>query len=279
VVPPGSGRPQVAFGTAAVPRGLERLTAPSGLPFQDKGSNNFTADIYTYFAALAAGLLDAPQKRSNRKDTIITFNYDLVCDHAIRRIGFSPNYHLPGQDDLLEPSVDVLKLHGSTNWAYCARCHGVRVLDQKITEDPQAFRKYRCCGDDPCDLLLVPPSWDKAEYRDVIKSVWSRAVDELKKATRICIIGYSMPPVDAFFRYLLTLALSRNEHLLRLLVVDPKPSMEQRYRDVLDQTFQERRFHFVGAGVTEFFGDRAASVEALGRAEGITGYLNFLPPC
>jgi NAD-dependent SIR2 family protein deacetylase len=278
IMPPGSSRPQIAFHTGAIPGDVESLTAPSGRPFRDEGGNNFTVDLYTYFAALVAGLLDAPQKRSNRKDTIITFNYDLICDDAIRRVQCAPNYGLPGHADLpgATKSLDILKLHGSANWAYCPNCRGVRVLEEKVTEAPQAFRDYRCCGGDPCELLLVPPSWDKAEYRAVIKSVWSRAVEELRLATRICVIGYSMPQVDAFFKYLLTLALSRNDHLLKLIVVDPEPAMEQRYRDVFDQTFQHRRFNFVGYGVTEFLGNRM-SIESLGRAEGITGYVNFLP--
>jgi hypothetical protein len=36
------------------------------------------------------------QKRKSRRDTIITFNYDLVCEHALRRFGLAADYHQRG---------------------------------------------------------------------------------------------------------------------------------------------------------------------------------------
>lgn len=287
-------RPKINVGIKSVTPLLDRIANPQGGVFRDEGAGNFTADIYDYFAALVAGALDNPTKRLNRKDTIITFNYDLVCDDAIRRVGFQPNYHLPhsaaGPDIDPAASVDVLKLHGSTNWAVCGNCDAVQVLEQKFTENPAAFRAMVCpvCGKGPCELLLVPPSWDKSEYRQIIRSVWARAVTELTRATRLCIVGYSMPEVDAFFRYLLTIALARNNHLYKLIVVDSNPEMEARYQSVFDRTFQQRRFVFRGtepssltgvpnlAGITQFLGSKE-SIEQLGRAESVSGHVTVIP--
>jgi hypothetical protein len=96
-----------------------------------------------------------------------------------------------------------------------------------------------------------------------------------------------MPEVDAFFRYMLTLALARNNHLSKLIVVDRNPEMERRYRNVFDQTFQDRRFLFRGcepaqhaglpnlAGVTQFLGSKE-SIEQLGRSESIARHVNVL---
>jgi NAD-dependent SIR2 family protein deacetylase len=279
-------RPRIGMGLGYVPAMLEPIAAPGGAIFRDEGQNNFTAEMYDYFAALVAGMLDDKQKKATRKDTIITFNYDLVCDEAIRRIGFDPNYHLPGAENLVgarnsDRSIDVLKLHGSTNWAICRNCHSVRILDRKLTEYLNHLERLGCCHESKPEFLLVPPSWDKKDYSDVIKSVWSKAVEELKAATRICIIGYSLPEVDAFFRYLLTLALSKNDHLQRVVVVDRQPAMEDAYKKVFDQTFRERRFEFAGRGtkdfgVAQFLGDRE-SLKQLSRGECVTRYLSCLP--
>jgi hypothetical protein len=50
-------------------------------------------------------------------------------------------------------------------------------------------------------MLLVPPSRDKSEYSEIMRPVWKRAVDALETATHICVIGYSMPETDAFFKF------------------------------------------------------------------------------
>jgi hypothetical protein len=112
---------------------LEQVNVPVGFetfPGMSSGEPQFTVDIYTYFAAIVGGLLDDPKKRKARTDTIITFNYDLVCDQALQRIGIQPNYHLPTglvhKDEVedAEPAcgVSLLKLHGSTNWGICPHC-------------------------------------------------------------------------------------------------------------------------------------------------------------
>jgi NAD-dependent SIR2 family protein deacetylase len=288
---PTAKRPTIIFSAHPDPAILQVLGQFGGV-FRNPAGSDFNADMYDYFAGLVAGLLDDPDRRTNRKDTIVTFNYDLICDHALRRLGVTPNYHL--DQDLLSTSegfkpsrtVDLLKLHGSTNWGICTDCNGsVTILPEKLTEDPDGFRRLTCpkCKMGAYQPLLIPPSWDKSEYRNIVKRIWSKAVEELRKATRICVIGYSMPEADAFFQYLLTLALSQNDGLYRLIVVDrvqrmpsepdslstkgePLSPIEKRYRQMLDPMFQERRFSFHGDGVQGFLGNRR-SLEDLGRGE------------
>ncbi len=243
-------------------------------------------DEYVYFAGLVCGLFDNQEKREWRKDTIITFNYDLVCDHALRRLGFEADYHLDASlvDDRRDPQTggrcDLLKLHGSTNWGVCSACNErVVILSEKVTDSPGNFRQMKCrCGKSAFHPFLIPPSWDKSEYRKVIAPVWKKAVDELKSATRICIIGYSMPETDAFFKYLLTMALSQNHGLYKLIVVDYQRPMgtqdlslvqtpqrrskiEMRYRRLLDPLFRRRTFYFSNEGLFGFLTDNRSRRE------------------
>lgn len=277
---PGIRRPKIGFDAAVTPS-LDRL-ATSG-PLKNTSGNEFTADIYDYFAALVGGLLDHKDKRPTRKDTVITFNYDLVCDDAIRRVGLSPNYNLP-EDPVSRPdidgTIDVLKLHGSTNWAICRKCiRNINVLDRKWTNDPKRLRELRCpqCNDTSYELLLVPPSWDKNDYQKIMRIIWSKAVEELAKASRVCVIGYSMPEMDAFFRYLLTLALSENHRINKIIVVDSNPEIEAKYRGILDPLFQQRRFSFPGgSGLASFLGNISVK-DSLGRGEILQRYVNTLP--
>src|SRR5581483_11425835 len=204
-------RGSVAFQAAS---GFSKSDFPSWLTTQQGViPAAFIADTYQYFALLIAGLLDGKERFANRHTTVITFNYDLVLDDALKDIGVEPKYWLTEEDvdEKSKPFISLLKLHGSTNWAICGdkNCGDIRVLPGKLTTYPD-FRQTLCykCLKQTYQPLLSPPSWEKGEYRDVTQRIWQRAVNEVQKATRICIIGYSMPQTDAFFQYLLTLALA-----------------------------------------------------------------------
>jgi hypothetical protein len=146
------------------------------------------------------------------------------------------------------------------------------VLSNKVTDSPKEFEATQCpdCRRNTFVPLLVPPSWDKSGYAEIIAPVWRRAVEELKRATRICIVGYSIPETDAFFKYLITLALAGNHQLYSLTVVDyrapifsPHPlSLEvqgyeedvvrPRYVKLLDKLFAQRRFRYFDNGFADF---------------------------
>jgi hypothetical protein len=251
-------------------------------PFVVEAQNRwFHVDVYDFFAAMVSGLFDDLEKRKSRRDTIITFNYDLICEHALRRFGVVADYHLNDQsvDDRREPGdhgkVSVLKLHGSTNWGICDVCNKrVVILSNKLTDSPSEFKSLACadCRQQRFVPLLVPPSWDKSGYADLVAPIWRHAISELESATRICIIGYSIPETDAFFKYLITTALAGNHQLDKLIVVDYRKPVfnhprsldvqayeedlvKPRYVKLLDELFRERRFVYYDRGFSNFLRD------------------------
>jgi hypothetical protein len=247
-------------------------------------------DIYDLFARIIGGQFDQPQKRLHRKDVVITFNYDLVLDHALMRANIPISYHLPEKNVSVPAAnngdgLSLLKLHGSTNWGICTDCKEYIFVSVDGTASyPGIFKNMECikCGQRAFQPMLVPPSWDKTEYRDLIQPVWSRAVDELKQATRICIIGYSLPESDAYFKYLLTLGLSENHGLYKFIVVDwaqpTQPNwderqqsvrvktLQDRYNELLEDLFRERRFAFHNDGLWGWI-NNGTILPDLGRGE------------
>jgi hypothetical protein len=257
-----SKRPQVRVGLAPSSAGSFIKHVRRG----QSGGDIFDTDIYTHFALLLAGKYDDQRKVASRSNTVITFNYDLVVDDAIARIGAKPGYELA--DAVFDEPIDIdaaiplLKLHGSTNWAIC-ECNQIRVIAQKATANPELFRSMQCskCQKRALRLLLVPPSWDKSEYSQIMRPVWRKAVEALKTATRICVVGYSMPETDAFFKFLLALGLAENDRLSKLIVVDKVTSgilatqestIEARWKEMLETVFVGRRFVFHSGGFAEF---------------------------
>lgn len=274
-----------------------QMSYRDSLPWQGlvtREQDYFYCDIYRHFALLLAGLYDDPTKAPSRGNVVISFNYDLILDDALRGIGIASDYALPGAvlEDFIAADtnkpISLLKLHGSTNWAVCgnAKCATVHILSTKFTEDPKAFRTKCCskCSRPGLRLLLVPPSWDKSEYHGVIQPVWRQGVEALRNANRICIIGYSMPEADSFFKYLLTLGLAENHQLYKFVVVDLRPgrsftfgeqeetpkklAIETRYRELLEAVFLKRRFEFLDDGFADFLSSGAIGT-LTGRAETI----------
>jgi hypothetical protein len=274
-----SRRPQV--GMTLVPGYAPQASFLKYIRRGASGGDSFDTDIYTHFALLLSGKYDDKSKLPSRSNTVITFNYDLVVDDALILADAKPLYELTDAvyEETNENStvVPLLKLHGSTNWAIC-ECKQIHVLGQKATAYPEVFRSARCskCNKTGLRLLLVPPSWDKSEYSQIMQPVWKKAVKALQTATRICVIGYSMPEADAFFKFLLALGLAENDRLYQLVVVDwsdgrvPSPqerTIETRWREMLEGVFTERRFKFFDRGVAEFM--RGAIQSQMHRGEQI----------
>jgi hypothetical protein len=113
-----------------------------------------------------------------------------------------------------------------------------------------------------------------------MRPVWNQAVNALKTANRICVIGYSMPETDTFFKFLLALGLAENHRLYRFVLVDllakktlagdfsSEPQLpnniEARYKAMFETTFVKRRFKFFPDGFAGFLSNIGP---AMGRAE------------
>jgi len=186
--------------------------------------------------------------------SVITFNYDIALDMAFFRGGIGPDYGIPPDPGARNP-VQLLKLHGSLNWAVRKDSDSVYPLQLN-----KFFEKYNIQGFDThgtCKVeigsklqeyfttftdvevqkepVIVPPTWNKADYHQSLSKIWATAADHLSEAEQIFIIGYSLPETDAFFRLLYGLGTVGNNPLKRIVVYNPDDSgqVEQRFRDML----------------------------------------------
>jgi hypothetical protein len=194
--------------------------------------------------------------------SLITFNYDLGLDFALHWSNLAIDYGL--SDGIARDHVALLKLHGSLNWAPCSECGGIRPLSmeqifrlegnrrfrQPIAKFP--LRASRClsnlgphCSKSPVDgePALVPPSWNKTQYQQYFRRIWRHAARELSEAHDIRVIGYSLPPSDAFFRDLLALGLAGTTRLKSFTVVDPSAGVAERFQQLLGPDARGRFRH------------------------------------
>lgn len=167
-------------------------------------------------------------------DVIISFNYDTSLEVELRRArkwevsnGYGFDIGIP---EMPKSPVKLLKLHGSTNWMdllfgglkggqfACGLGDsrgerpvfpwGLDDLGYPGVKDP----KWREGGVDRSGSMVLPSmkkkfyvetSLNPRERQEFWNSLWHQAAHALRRADRVEIIGYSLPPADSEARDLL----------------------------------------------------------------------------
>jgi hypothetical protein len=193
-------------------------------------------------------------------DVVITFNYDLGVERALRVAGLwniKTGYGFPVEPGDTPSPVEVLKLHGSTNWrallfggrtgffAGGGNSLGNRPVllfrsDLEYIGCPE-FIDPQCSGLDAAASLpaMIMPALPKAfhfsttyglEWKSFWDRLWNRAAEAISKADHIAVIGYSLPSVDERARDLL-LGTSNKGVRLTICCGDATTRLEQEFRD------------------------------------------------
>lgn len=170
---------------------------------------------------------------------VISFNYDIAADMAMHRAGLGTDYVIEKQPGH-HIYVPLLKLHGSLNWATEKSTGKIRPLHLKNyfqhysirhgaganvqlpvgSQLVEYFSRYEKVEVDP-EPVIVPPSWNKADYHEALSDVWASAAKHLSEAEHIFVIGYSLPETDSFFRHLYALGSVGTAPLRRISIFNP----------------------------------------------------------
>lgn len=139
----------------------------------------------------------ASLKTRGKKQSILTFNYDLVFEKAIIDELGGIDYRLGRlrQHPDYCRGIPLLKLHGSLNWQWCPKCDNIYIFDEPVGH---RYNRVSCtsrCGG-LRERLVVPPNPNKQAYLETIYGLWSKADRLLSEADRVVIIGYSVPEID-----------------------------------------------------------------------------------
>jgi len=171
-------------------------------------------------------------------DTIISFNYDVLIDEALTRLGegiwkADPGYGISIAEGTASWSAPrkpgafprkqylrLLKPHGSLNWML-----GQGENKQlRLTDDPYGISAAK--GN------IIPPTWDKAILQEwPWKPIWKAASQMLQRTRCLIVIGYSVPQTDLTSQALIRSSLIDGN--LRLIVVaNPDPQARARVIDL-----------------------------------------------
>ena len=195
----------------------------------------------------------------SRQVSVITLNYDTIIESACRgpvtedRSGISPFQVYPpyfagigsrsgvgsfGSSKL--ETFTYFKLHGSANWYYSGRddfygetifCTNVPPWEARCSQEER--NPPPAAGDKDC--LIIPPVTDKLTYfnNETIRRLWQEARETLKSASRIFIIGYSLPLSDLGMRFFLQDGQPIEAIRARVYIVDRNEKVVKHYEKLL----------------------------------------------
>jgi hypothetical protein len=173
-----------------------------------------------------------------KTDTIITLNYDLLVETVAAKVNrpfpgreFETKEDLVSVDELMRQNEDhpdqplLCKLHGSVDF---------------IENDSTAYAKRYNIDDyfeaDP-PLLGTPGTGKVSLSNGSLERVWLTALERLRDAHVISVVGYSLPETDNDFRIkLLDSVAANNGNLKAINIVLGQPTPHsQRARAILEQ--------------------------------------------
>lgn len=201
---------------------------------------------YPQFADLISYL--QTEASPTRTCSVITFNYDLAADYALMGDGSGPDYGIGTPAN--RGSVPLLKLHGSLNWGIERKAgapaeikvYKLGSLRTQMVYDSAPMpiavgsRIAKLLRDKGHEVenepVIVPPTWNKADYHRDLSEVWASAANHLSEAEYVFIMGYSLPETDSFFRHLYALGSAGSRAFKRIVVFDPDETRQVEARFV-----------------------------------------------
>jgi hypothetical protein len=190
-----------------------------------------------------------------RRSNVTTFNYDTLVEATVDWLRFPmPNddnakitYKSIGPGVLpfwtvmwnglrLEPTETFTywKLHGSVHWYWDPTTRSAESMVEiglparwRDGRDQTYDRDRRAPGKEP---VIIPPIVAKTSFfaNPVIRHLWRKAFESVRAASRVFVIGYSLPEVDLLVHAMLSEAIREAE----VWVVDPDPEVVDRVRSL-----------------------------------------------
>jgi hypothetical protein len=185
-------------------------------------------------------------ERLKDKDTVITFNYDLVIEESlssakqwnpvdgykIKTYGKTKGWtkRWLGErkyESGTKSTIGLLKLHGSLNWELYPTGTAIKLKPRPYLVSTRSgktrFEK----------ILILAPGWKMEINRNPYKQFWRAARLQLEKCKTLIILGYSLPETDLLAQSLLAEVVrsraARNNFLKQLHLADHDESVKQKF--------------------------------------------------
>lgn len=260
-----AGRQSAAFSPQEITAKRDRLMKALAAVLEESTDvSRADSDVCEHHEALVGAL--------GPNDTIISFNYDCVVDHALRRTAdgqwsakygysFTKPSRIQGHDHWdadhaptsASDSIQLLKLHGSLNWQLPTgedASAGTITLKQRL---------YQQNGT-PRFTIIPPESVKNIDGDENFRTLWRCAERAIRKATSIAFVGFSFTPTDLHVESLFRLAVAKKTDLQTLIIANPSAEHRRRIRQVFTQPLSRGSMVRQYENLEEFAGQLAGDI-------------------
>ncbi len=195
--------------------------------------------------------------------TVITTNYDLTIDLFFRDevennlVDFGIPYRHVVTSQLIQqpikPGLRYYKLHGSLNWLTCGLCGQYyinpigSIVHQSYRKDVDSDNTCVCNNNMRLKAVLVPPSLVRDIRDSNLLQVWKGALESVRRADKLVMIGYSMPAEDLAIKSIILRGLNgRNKAAPELEVVQYGKEAMANYHNIFGDVFDEKKYYSDG---------------------------------
>ena len=199
----------------------------------------------------------------HKQATVVSLNYDTLIERTAKNVRISDEVNRILAKQMYPPyfadvqarsgvglwgagKIDTLmflKLHGSINWYYSGRDDfwGETILyseDLPSGHDVWQEKSFRRPQSRDKEPLIIPPVLEKTTYfnNETIKKLWQEAGFALKNATRVYIVGYSLPTSDMGMLFFLKNHSPGDSTPVQIIDIDQE--LVNRYRNLLNWEFK-----------------------------------------
>jgi len=169
---------------------------------------------------------------SRGRNTIVSFNWDVVAETALTEAGVPWSYSLSAP-----ATIAVLKPHGSINWN--------RYLRENLRNESGLWRpigfgsRLSYPAETPLknpdqqgispdlNYMLFPGDPDLPEQDEDLRRIWSDIESTLAASDKVVFVGYSLPDYDAFASRFMSNYVSGEVE-----VYNPSSQDQQKYRSL-----------------------------------------------
>ena len=180
--------------------------------------------------------------RTIEPPTIITTNWDTLIESYCNKysVDYSYGFLQPYTSDSIKHAAKnydllLLKIHGSANWLRCLNCGSISIFEKNhaatsLFEDNRT-EKCPVCGHEKTahgasmQPELITPTMMKSLSNQLYTNLWSSAAQELRDATHIIFVGYSLPIADFEFRYMLQKNVTSSAKIDVILTPNSNPDL------------------------------------------------------
>jgi hypothetical protein len=223
-------------------------------PFSHDQSGHLRSDskFQPYLSFISLLIKDDRHHVLLHKDTIISFNYDLVLEGAACIYNWKRSENERYARRRVPNAIKFNTIFGKTNITVAPvsdcftrnRPDSFFPAEDLFAEDDGSIKfiklhgsiNWRTSNDNR--TFIVPPTWNKSDPQ--IRRLWENAYQELMTARRIIVIGYSFPETDTYVKSLLALALNENRLLQNIYFINPDKDVGRKtYLSLLDKYFEK----------------------------------------